>query len=282
MGKKKGCLIFIEGVDKSGKGTQWALVSYALKAEGYDVEAHTFPDYSTLPGVLVDLALRSDFQNLISDEVVATNYAADRAYHIKPIINALDMGRIVICKRSPWSNAAYRVGLKGLNVEKVIGLDSFFPSPNIALFLDISESIRELRQESFGKEADSLEAMNQDPVRDLYLRMHDKEDKNFNSLFPSDYKIVLDASGGIKTTLADILSKIEPLLGNFELSRNASLRVIGKQEPANLNQLYRMRFKDIIENFIFWKPVAEDVRSINELVDKMGLDLDQKTIMDIL
>lgn len=279
MKKSPGCLIFFEGADKSGKGTLWALACYALKERGYSVEGVTFPDYSNIHGLLVDLALRSEFANSIPEEVKALNYAVNRAYVTPTIKNSLEQGKIVVCKRSPLSNVAYRVGLKGADLDVVRGLDAYFPSANISLFLDIDEDVRKARTKN-GQKADELERMNQNPVRDLYLRMHDAHDPEFSQKFPADFKFVLDASGSIQQNFERVMGTLDSVLENYVLSKQATLSFVGMQEPKSLERVYEMRIKELFSSYVARNPQKQEVNTLDELVCVSGIDIDPKPFFE--
>lgn len=79
--ENKGKLIVIDGLDGSGKSTQFELIKNNLIAEGINVKAISFPDYDKPSSALVKMYLNGDFSENADDVncyAASSFYAVDR------------------------------------------------------------------------------------------------------------------------------------------------------------------------------------------------------------
>jgi dTMP kinase len=109
---ENGIFIVLEGVDGSGKSTQFRLLSERLKAVGYDVEVFKFPQYDQSSSHFIKKYLNGDYGNAseISPYTASLFYALDR-YEASPRIkDALHKGKIVLSDRYVGSNMAHQGG----------------------------------------------------------------------------------------------------------------------------------------------------------------------------
>jgi len=246
---RTGFLMSVTGPDKSGKGTQWALLGYALTKLGYDVELITYPDYSTIGGFLIEVALRRhEISKQIGKklelprETIAQLYAFDRTYHIKQIKDALNKGKIVITKRSTtMTHAPYQVGFFGFNFFDIFGIDALHPKYDASVFLDVRDPVIKKRNEDFDKHdseadytPDENEQISQEPIAHMQDFLH-----QYNIL-PIPYKYRVNADGPYEEVFRSIFLKILPLLKSHNIPRKntpGTLIKIGREEAPSLNQI---------------------------------------------
>lgn len=147
-----GVFIVLEGVDGSGKSTQFRLTIERLKAVGHDVEVFKFPQYDQPSSSFVKAYLNGDYgpASEVSPYTASMFYALDR-YHASPRIKqALADGKVVVADRYVGSNMAHQ-GSKFTNFAQQRGFfvweDSLefellgIPRPNLNIFLKVSVEI---------------------------------------------------------------------------------------------------------------------------------------------
>lgn len=130
-----GKLIVFEGIDGTGKSTQIQMLGDTLKTKGYDVLVTREPT----DGVY-GRRIREHFtqRDKISREEELELFIADRRDHVERELNpALKEGKIVLCDRYFLSTVAYQ-GANGADPATVLSLNSFAPTPHIALILEVS------------------------------------------------------------------------------------------------------------------------------------------------
>ncbi len=106
-------LIVIEGLDGSGKGTQSALVTQALKDRGYKVKKLTFPDYNSPTSALVKMYLGGelgDSPDAVNAYAASVFYAVDRvASFIKDWKRDYEECDYIVLDRYVTSNIIYQM-----------------------------------------------------------------------------------------------------------------------------------------------------------------------------
>ena len=107
-----GRLIVLEGLDGSGKATQARRLYEALKAEGRDVRAVSFPNYQSDSSALVKMYLAGAFGSNPGDVnayAASSFYAVDRYACMKQDWGGFyQAGGIVIADRYTTSNAVHQ------------------------------------------------------------------------------------------------------------------------------------------------------------------------------
>jgi len=144
-----GKLIVFEGIDGSGKSTQFRLLCDRLEEEGVEFKRITFPRYSKPSSALVKMYLGGEFGD-DPDEVNAfaasSFYAVDRiASYIQDWRSYYESGGLVLTDRYTTSNALHQ-GAKLPAGQR----ENFFkwlfdyeftlmglPAPDLVVFLDI-------------------------------------------------------------------------------------------------------------------------------------------------
>lgn len=147
-----GTFIVLEGVDGSGKTTQFNLLAERLKAAGYDVEVFDFPRYDQPSSYFVRSYLNGDYgpASQISPYSASMFYALDRFEAAPAIRKALEAGIIVLSNRYVGSNMAHQ-GSKFTNEAEQRGFfiwaDSLeyqllgIPRPTLNIFLRVPAEI---------------------------------------------------------------------------------------------------------------------------------------------
>lgn len=100
--KKKGRLIVIDGLDGSGKSTQFERLKTIL-SEKHDVTGISFPEYDKPSAALVKMYLNGEFSKNAADVnayAASTFYAADRYASFKLYWeNAYNNGGVILASR---------------------------------------------------------------------------------------------------------------------------------------------------------------------------------------
>jgi dTMP kinase len=150
----KGFFITLEGVEGSGKTTQTALVSDALRLAGHRVTVTREPG-----GTRAGEAIRAIFL----DPAVSLHAAAelllvlaDRAQHVREKLKpALAAGEIVLSDRYSDSTAAYQGYGRGLDLKLLeelnrLASDGVRPDLTIVLDLDVETGLERTRARARG------------------------------------------------------------------------------------------------------------------------------------
>lgn len=215
---KRGRLIVIEGLDRSGKSTQCQRLVTAL-SQNASPSQHTapsttavlskeslgtsaailqkFPDRSTTIGTMIDhyLQQKSD----LDDRCIHLLFSANRWELASRLLEFLEAGVHVVLDRYIYSGVAFSV-VKGLDRAWCKACDVGLPAPDLVLFLDVSEQVASLRG-GFGEERYE-KAETQRLVR-----------KEFSALFQGmDQVRVIDAGQEIDCVQGDIWRHVESML----------------------------------------------------------------------
>ncbi len=128
-------LITLEGLDKSGKATQTALLARRLQRMGRDVETVAFPDYATPVGRLIRRYL--DGAATFGPELRQLLYVANRWERQEDLARWLQEGKIVIADRYTPSGLVYGLA-NGLNLEWMLILERGLPPSDVVLVINVS------------------------------------------------------------------------------------------------------------------------------------------------
>ena len=145
----KGKLIVLEGIDGSGKSTQFKLLTDRLRAEGCDFRQVTFPRYENSSSALLRSYLNGEFgqdPQDVSAYAASTFFFVDRYASYKTDWGAYyENGGLVFCDRYTTSNAIHQ-GAKLPPDELPAFLDWLYdfefrlmelPKPDIVLYMDV-------------------------------------------------------------------------------------------------------------------------------------------------
>jgi dTMP kinase len=171
MMTKKGLFITFEGIDGSGKSTQLDLLCELLEKNNIDFIKTRDPGGTDLGLKLRDILLH--YKGKMAPLCELYLYLADRAQHVEEkLLPSLKEGKIVICDRYLDSTLAYQGYARGLDIAKILELNSFASQglmPDLTLIFDITA---ENASKRLGKVKDRLESEQTDfhkKVRDGYL-----------------------------------------------------------------------------------------------------------------
>lgn len=147
--ENKAKLVVIEGLDGSGKSTQFEKVQEHLKLKGINIKGISFPDYDEESSALVKMYLNGEFSNNASDVnafAASSFYAVDRyASYKKYWEQDYKNGAFILAARYVTSNCIYQmVKLPENKWDKYIDwLEDYeykkleLPEPDLVIFLDM-------------------------------------------------------------------------------------------------------------------------------------------------
>ncbi|KAJ8727943.1 hypothetical protein PYW08_016328 [Mythimna loreyi] len=204
---KRGALIVIEGVDRTGKSTQARTLVENLNKKNIQAEYTNFPARETDVGKIINSYLQ--LKNELSDEVIHLLFSANRWERAKNIIKKLESGTTLIVDRYCYSGVAFSAA-KGLDLNWCKSPDVGLPKPDKVFFLTMPiDSIKQ--RNGFG--AERYEVLNfQKKVSEMYSQL--KED-NWE---------VLDANRSIESIQEDLLER--------------SLNVVNDVTDKNIGKLW--------------------------------------------
>lgn len=113
---RRGALIVVEGVDRSGKSTQSKKLVESLRYRGYKSELMVFPDRSTNTGRLINEYL-SNKDCKLNDEAIHLLFSANRWENVDKIKKLLYEGLTVIIDRYSYSGIAYSMAKSIIKVK---------------------------------------------------------------------------------------------------------------------------------------------------------------------
>ncbi len=190
--------VTLEGIDRSGKTTQAALLLEALGEQGLAVREPG----GTAVGELVRELLK-DSAVALSPHAEALLFAAARAELVTGVIApALAAGRVVVSDRFLDSSLAYQGAARGLGVEEVARINRFATGglqPDLTLLLDLDPTAAARR----GAELDRFESEGVDlqrRVAEAYRELAARE--------PGRWR-VLDAARAAGEVHAEVLAAVE-------------------------------------------------------------------------
>ncbi|CAI5479024.1 unnamed protein product [Closterium sp. Yama58-4] len=134
-GAKRGALIVLEGLDRSGKSSQVArLVAHFESRELGPVKAMRFPDRSTSIGREIDAYLRETKE--IEDRRIHELFAANRFEKKAEMEGLMGEGTTLVVDRYSFSGIAFSAA-KGLDVHWCKSTEVGLPAPDAVIYLDI-------------------------------------------------------------------------------------------------------------------------------------------------
>ena len=144
-----GKLIVLEGTDGSGKATQCAALTDALRRDGTDCRKIEFPQYHEESSALIRMYLGGEFGDKPSDVnawAASTFYAVDRYASYKKDWGAYyENGGVILADRYTTSNAVHQ----GSKLDEKARKDYFqwlfdfeyrlmgLPKPDLVIYLDV-------------------------------------------------------------------------------------------------------------------------------------------------
>lgn len=150
MNAVKGRIIVLEGIDASGKSTQFSMLCDYLNKIGKEYKSAVFPRYNEPSATLLKMYLNGDFGSRpddVSPYASSIFYAADRFASYKQDWGEFyNNGGVVICDRYTTSNAIYQSAKLNTDEERKRFCDWLFdleynlmglPCPTDVLFFDM-------------------------------------------------------------------------------------------------------------------------------------------------
>lgn len=201
MKPRNGLFIVLEGVDGSGKGTQFKLLERRLEKEGYDVATFDFPRYNQPSSHFVREYLNGNYGTAekVGPYTGSLFFALDR-YEAAPQINeALAAGKVVLANRFTGSNMAHQ-GTKFDNVEErrgyFIWLDNLeyqmlgIPRPDHSIILRVDAPVaqRLVDQKEARDYTDKKRDLHEADLKHLERAVEVYDD--LCKLFPKDFKAI--------------------------------------------------------------------------------------------
>ena len=162
-------LITLEGIDKSGKATQTAILANRLRKMGRKVETIAFPDYTTIIGRVIKRYLDGEVD--FGPELRQLLYVANRWEKSGGLELWLGKEKLVIADRYTPSGLVYGLA-NGLNLEWMINLERGLPPSDLVIVVDVSVATafgREEVRDVYEANRDFLEK-----VRNTYLALAEK------------------------------------------------------------------------------------------------------------
>ena len=134
----RGKLIVFEGLDRSGKSTQCALLVERLRERGDRVEHLRFPNRTTPIGQMLNAYLAGESE--VEDHVVHLLFSANRWEMAPQIIKLIAESVTVVVDRYYYSGCVYSAAkqIPGLGLEWARHPDVGLPRPDLCIFLDVS------------------------------------------------------------------------------------------------------------------------------------------------
>ncbi len=165
----EGMIVCIDGIDSAGKATQAQLLKESLEAKGIKVSVHSYPDYSSTYGKIVNQHLHKEITLSVNELLLL--FIADMAREAEAVRQELKRGDLVVMDRYFIDTVAYQTA-GGLNyegvktIEKVIDL----PKPSLVVYLDIPVAVSFERTMKDKGEGDRNEADKAylEKVRDVF------------------------------------------------------------------------------------------------------------------
>ncbi|XP_059059209.1 thymidylate kinase [Achroia grisella] len=187
---KRGALIIVEGVDRTGKTTQCKELVKNLNAKNVQAEYTNFPARHTEIGKTINNYLT--FKNNLSDEAIHLLFSANRWERAQEIRKILEQGTSLIIDRYCFSGVAYSAA-KGLDLNWCKSPDVGLPKPDKVFFLTMPLEVVQARK-GYGSE------------RYEELEFHKKVAQVFSQL-QDDTWDVLDASRSVECIQEELLEK---------------------------------------------------------------------------
>lgn len=179
----KGLFITFEGGEGAGKTTLIEKLEAHLTQRGHQVLKTREPGGTELGEMIRSILLTH--KNPISTHAELALFLASRAQHIAEVIQpALAAGKIVLCDRFNDSSIAYQGGARGLGMQGVEKVCSFFTQnkePHLTFYLDLDPEVG-LKRAAQIKEQDriELEALSfHKKIRESFLKLAQDKPERF-------------------------------------------------------------------------------------------------------
>ena len=203
---RRGSLIVIEGLDRTGKTTQTERLLAKLASIGVNHKLVKFPQRETEIGMMINKYL-TDKTFQLKDQAAHLLFSANRWELVNSIEEDLKNGVTVVLDRYVYSGVAYSAA-KGLDFDWCLNPDKGLPKPDVTVFLKFKDDGEHTSREGFGDERYEV-AEFQAKVRKMFEKF--QGNKEWNVLYVDGMKIeeveekiwniVMPYSKGIEETL---------------------------------------------------------------------------------
>lgn len=212
---KRGLFIVLEGLDRSGKGTQIERICCGLRARGDRVQQLAFPKRDTETGRNIDAYLSQAPSSPTPDQLAEIHqlFADNRREVQQAITDMLEDGMHVVCDRYAFSGSAFSVA-NGMDYKESKRADIGLLVPDIVLYLRVKASTVSKRP-GFGEERYESVSV-QTRAADVFSRLA-KEPSIANIWSDVDASMAPDA------VEAQIWSELLPMLSKQPKSLSYSL-----------------------------------------------------------
>lgn len=191
---RRGALIVVEGVDRSGKSTQCKKLVDSLRKKNIKSELLNFPDRTTLTGKLISEYLKNKDCKL-NDQAIHLLFTANRWENVDKMKRLLSEGVTLIVDRYSYSGIAFSAAKKGMDLNWCKNSENGLPKPDLVFLLTLTHEEASKRS-GFGEERYENENM-QNSVSKIFLQLT-KDDS---------WKII-DASGSIDSVQNVLLETV--------------------------------------------------------------------------
>lgn len=202
----KGIFITLEGIDASGKTTQFKRLVNYLKKKGFDVVSFREPGGEKVSEKIRKILL--DNKSSLTLETELFLYLASRTQLVfHKIIPVLKNKKIVVCDRFLDSTLAYQAYGRGLNLKLIRMLNNFSTKnlrPDLTILIDVPVKVSLKRAKN--KKKDRLErsgTLFYQRVKGGYLKIARKEKRRIK---------VVDGKAGIEVTWRKVKSIVDEFL----------------------------------------------------------------------
>ncbi|KAH9625336.1 hypothetical protein KSS87_003633 [Heliosperma pusillum] len=131
---KRGALVVLEGLDRSGKSSQSVKLVSFLENTGCAAELWRFPDRETCVGKMISSYLAN--QSQLDDHTIHLLFSANRWEKRSLMEDKLKAGITLIVDRYSYSGVAFS-SAKGLDFEWCKAPESGLLHPDLVLYLDV-------------------------------------------------------------------------------------------------------------------------------------------------
>ncbi|XP_023024129.2 thymidylate kinase [Leptinotarsa decemlineata] len=170
---KRGALIVIEGVDRSGKSTQCKKLVEALKTKNIAAQLMNFPDRTTLTGKLIDEYLRNE-QFKVNDHAIHLLFSANRWENVEKINSLLYDGVTLVIDRYSYSGVVFSAAKTNMDMKWCQHPENGLPKPDLVFLLTLSQE-EMLSRPGFGMERYENSSF-QNNVAKMYSQVCDEKD----------------------------------------------------------------------------------------------------------
>ncbi|KAJ3644544.1 hypothetical protein Zmor_022269 [Zophobas morio] len=193
-GLKRGALIVVEGVDRSGKSTQCKKLVESLKTRNVNANLITFPDRTTGIGTIIDSYLKQ--KSNLCDEAIHLMFCANRWEKKEEMERLLKQGVTLIVDRYSFSGVVYSSVKKNMNVQWCQEPEKGLLKPDLVLLLILSEKEISKRPNYGDERYENKET--QEKVANMFMKMSGEQE---------DWDVV-EADGGVDDVHQLLLEKV--------------------------------------------------------------------------